>query len=155
MPAKFFKQTDGQYGLRQSGSPIDTPIPAGSEIVEFDETENPDLIDSLSGRMPGTLWQDHAIVGGVLQRKGVPVAINPPRVLTDVELLRKETVALALLVLDEFNRFSTEWRYFKTATAAATSLADLQTRVAALPNMPDRTQRQLLDAVRDKLTTLG
>ncbi len=36
---------------------------------------------------------------------------------------------------------------FKAAVAAAFSLSDLQTRIAALPNMPERSVQQLLEAV--------
>ena len=79
----------------------------------------------------------------------MPPADRPPA--SDVEELSATVVALALLVLEELNRHSQEWTGFKGAVAAAASLNDLKTRVAALPNMPDRTRRQLLDAVRAKL----
>ncbi len=50
--------------------------------------------------------------------------------------------AVAALALDEINTIR-EWIVsFQAAVAAATSLANLQTRVAALPNLPDRTIAQ-------------
>ncbi len=50
--------------------------------------------------------------------------------------------AVAALAIDEINTLR-EWiMAFKAATAAATSLANLQTRVAALPDLPDRTLAQ-------------
>lgn len=72
--------------------------------------------------------------------------LNDPR--PEMKALR----ALALVVLDE-NNVMREWiESFKAATAAATSLANLQTRVAALSAMPDRTKTQLLNAVVAKIT---
>ncbi len=50
--------------------------------------------------------------------------------------------AIAALAIDEINTLR-EWIVsFQAAVAAATSLANLQTRVAALPNLPDRTLAQ-------------
>lgn len=59
--------------------------------------------------------------------------------------------ALALIVLQEVNTLRTWLRDFKAATAAATNLANLQTRVAALPNTPDYTPAQLMNAIKGKL----
>ena len=78
-----------------------------------------------------------------------PPPPRPPP--TDVEELTAAVVALALLTLDEVNVLRQWITAFKAAVAASSSLADLRTRVAALPNTPDRTRRQLLDATRDKL----
>lgn len=58
--------------------------------------------------------------------------------------------ALALTVLDEVNVLR-EWIVsFKAATAAATNLSTLQSRVAALPDLPDRTKAQLINAIQNK-----
>ncbi len=54
--------------------------------------------------------------------------------------------AVAAIMVDEINLLR-EWIVaFKAATAAATSLANLQTRVAALPDLPDRTLAQARSA---------
>lgn len=71
--AKFYKNTDGSYGLRH-GLSANEPIPPGAEVVEFDEMTNQGLIDSLCGK-GGFRWQDHAIVAGVIQRSGSALAI--------------------------------------------------------------------------------
>lgn len=71
--AKFYKQKDGSYGLRH-GLSANEPIPADAEVVEFDETANAGLLDSLCGKN-GFRWQDHSIVSGVIQRAGSPVSI--------------------------------------------------------------------------------
>ncbi len=59
--------------------------------------------------------------------------------------------ALALVTMDENNRNRLWLQDFKDHVAAATSLADLKSRVASLPNMPQRTALQLLQAIRDKI----
>ncbi len=53
---------------------------------------------------------------------------------------------VAAIMVDEINILR-EWIVsFQAAVAAATSLANLQTRVAALPNLPDRTLAQARSA---------
>lgn len=55
------------------------------------------------------------------------------------------------LSIDEVNTLR-EWiTSFKSAVAAATSLANLQTRVAALPDVPDRTLAQAKTAFVNKI----
>ena len=70
--------------------------------------------------------------------------------LSDILLLR----ALALVLLEEHNRSAAWVRSFVAAVAASTSLANLQSRVAALAAMPDRTAAQLRLAVINKALEL-
>ncbi len=61
--------------------------------------------------------------------------------------------AITALTIDEINTLR-EWIVaFKVATAAATSLANLQTRVAALPDLPDRTLAQAKSAFITKVNS--
>lgn len=53
----------------------------------------------------------------------------------------------ALTAMDEINLLRSWITGFKTQVAAATTLADLKTRVAALPNVPQRTADQLKSAM--------
>lgn len=76
---------------------------------------------------------------------------TPPPASTDVEELHATVVALALVILDAVNDLRQWDAGLKAAFAANATIAPLRTAVAALPNMPDRTRRQLLDAVRAKL----
>jgi hypothetical protein len=62
--------------------------------------------------------------------------------------------AIVLLTMDEVNNLRGWIVSFKAATAAASSLADLKTRVAALPNMPDRTTNQLVTELSAKLDAI-
>jgi len=62
--------------------------------------------------------------------------------------------AIILTLIDELNLLRDWIVAFKVQTAAATSLANLQTRVAALPDMPDRTVPQAIAAVRTKAGAL-
>ncbi len=61
--------------------------------------------------------------------------------------------AVAALAIDEINTLR-EWIVsFQVAVAASTSLANLQTRVAALPNLPDRTLAQAKAAFINKVNS--
>jgi hypothetical protein len=64
------------------------------------------------------------------------------------------TKGLALTILDELNRTTQRLRDFDSAVQAATSLADLKTRVGSLLPIPDRTAEQLKAAVKAKVGTL-
>lgn len=59
--------------------------------------------------------------------------------------------AVILLLIDELNDLRGWLVDFKVEVAAATSLADLKTRVAGLPNMADRTSAQARTAIRSKI----
>lgn len=61
--------------------------------------------------------------------------------------------AMAAVLVDEINSLRQWLVSFKAEVAAATSLANLQTRVAALPNMPDRTLAQAKTAITNKLNS--
>lgn len=54
---------------------------------------------------------------------------------------------ILLLLMDELNVLRDWITQYKAQVAAATSLANLQTRVAALPNVPQRTNQQLRTAI--------
>ncbi len=61
--------------------------------------------------------------------------------------------AVVGLAIDEINTLR-EWIVaFKAATALASSLANLQTRVAALPDLPDRTLAQAKTAFINKVNS--
>lgn len=61
----------------------------------------------------------------------------------------------ALVSLDEINNLRQWIESFKTAVAASTSLGNLQTRVAALSAMPDRTKAQIIPAAKNKISSGG
>lgn len=67
---------------------------------------------------------------------------------TDPEGLSKRIVASILI--DEINSLRAWITAFKAATAAATSLADFKTRVAALDAMPARTMAQAKTAYNNR-----
>jgi hypothetical protein len=59
--------------------------------------------------------------------------------------------AFADISVSEINSLR-EWIVaFKAAVAASTSLANLQSRIAALPDMPDRTLSQLKTAIKNDI----
>ncbi len=61
--------------------------------------------------------------------------------------------AMGAVLMDEVNTIREWFVSFQAATAAATSLANLQTRIAALPNMPDRTMAQFKTAITTKINS--
>lgn len=58
----------------------------------------------------------------------------------------------AAVLVDEINILRQWIVAFKVEVAAAASLADLKTRVAALPNLPDRTLTQAKTAIKAAIT---
>jgi hypothetical protein len=61
--------------------------------------------------------------------------------------------AVAALAVDEINTLRQWIVAFKVEVAAAATLADLKTRVAALPNLPDRTLAQAKAAFINKVNS--
>ena len=59
--------------------------------------------------------------------------------------------ALVLVLIDELNNLRQWTVAFKQQTALATNLGNLQTRVAALPTLGDRTGQQAREAIKGKL----
>lgn len=135
---------------------VNTPSYSGNVLV------NPDL-SAVTGQ-PLKYWKH---VAGAIQlmtqgeRDAVDAAIQAALVASTrtgakaaiVGLAANPMVlrAIASIVVDELNDIR-EWIVsFKAATAAATSLANLQTMVAALPNMADRTLAQVKTAIQNKI----
>lgn len=69
----------------------------------------------------------------------------------DKTALLKIARAEAAVLVDEINSLRQWLVSFKAQVALATSLANLQTRVAALPDMPDRTLAQAKTAIKNKI----
>lgn len=59
--------------------------------------------------------------------------------------------AALLVTLDEINNLRQWIEAFKAQVALASNLADLKTRVASLPSMPDRTTNQVKTAIKGKI----
>lgn len=59
--------------------------------------------------------------------------------------------AIVLTAIDEINAMRAWVTQFKAAVAASGSLSDMKNRIAALPNMPARTDAQAKTAVLNKL----
>jgi hypothetical protein len=59
----------------------------------------------------------------------------------------------ALVALDELNAHALKTNAILDAVDAATTLADLKTRIAAIADYPQRTIQQMQNAVRSKLGT--
>lgn len=66
---------------------------------------------------------------------------------------RRLIFSLTQMILDEFNTHTTWNAALASAIAAATSLANLQTRVAAITAIPQRTEAQLRTAITAKINS--
>lgn len=132
---------------------------AGLAITNPTAIYRPDL-----GAVTG--WPSRYWIVGVYPDDSVTLMDEPTRDALDAALLAAARDALAaqldntedigrafmLVVLDELNRHAQEQTALLAQIAAATSLADLKTRVAAnVQAIGQRTGQQLRDAVRGKL----
>jgi hypothetical protein len=72
----------------------------------------------------------------------------------EIDHAERITKGLALTILDELNQITQRMRAFDAAVQAATSLADMKARVAALSAVPDRTVQHLKAAVKTKVEGL-
>ena len=103
-------------------------------------------------------WRDIGYNGVILN--GIDAAEAAAQAQAEVDSkditlsLEKLTKAFALTTLDKINLLRSWIADFKAEVSAATSLADFQTRVNALPDTPDRSVNQLKTAVSNKYDTL-
>lgn len=129
---------------------VNTPeYPVGSWIIE------PDM--SAVAGFASKYW---IITGDVvtLMDAGARAAVDAAElgaardaVVAGMDALEAYDRAFANIVLDEVNDLRAWVASFKVEAAAATSLANLQTRIATLPATPARTLAQLKTALRNKL----
>jgi len=93
-------------------------------------------------------WSDEAQVvwENLQQRKMAKVGFA-----TETTDRAKAWRAIVSLLLDENNALRSWVMSFKAAVAAASNFADLKTRIAALPNLPDRTLAQAKAAFAAKI----
>lgn len=62
--------------------------------------------------------------------------------------------AIALMMLHDVDTPLRDWiTQFKVAVATSTNFANMQSKIAALPNMPTRTVAQLVEALKNRLQT--
>lgn len=72
----------------------------------------------------------------------------------DLERFERRSRAIVAVLIDEINALRGWMTSYKADVAASTSLADLKTRVAALPNLPARTGAQAKSAIAAKVGEL-
>ena len=118
-------------------------------IVNSDVTP-PTYNDDGSETFP---WDNVTLVGGAWNMGNVSQAIrtNAGNQLNDRDKLGLLHRAVASVLVDEINALRDWITSFKAATAAATTLADFKTRVAALADLPDRTLTQARTAISGKI----
>lgn len=137
--------------------------PGGTAFtLDFDPVANASVLTALN-----TDWNSHTCPAGTLKRNGVAVVFSggtdgswlnlderadARALLASVpDAYGKLFRATAAVMVDELNALR-EWiTSFKAAVAAATNLANLQARVAALGNLPDRTLAQAKTALAGRI----
>lgn len=89
------------------------------------------------------------------QATATATALSAARDAAAARLTQTEDVmrAFMLLVLDELNDHSAKVNAILDAIDAAVSLAGLKTAIAAIPDLPVRTEQQLRTAIRNNLGT--
>lgn len=128
-----------------------------SKRVRVDYAESATAADKVNGdaALAAFDWsdtQDDPFIAQVATDAAV-AAIDRGTTIKGISIDRA-IVSLALVVLDTFNTDRAALAAMNTAVQAATSLADLKTRFAAINFPPQATQPQLLNAVKAKLQTL-
>ena len=99
---KFVRRPNGTYRLiRMPLEETLEPIAPGSTVVEFDETTNQALVDSLDGRT-GHRWDAHTISGGQILRSGTPSAIGVEATETADRKARFGGAAQAIADIDSY-----------------------------------------------------
>lgn len=73
------------------------------------------------------------------------------RIATDTDAEAKVYRAIAAVLVDELNLHALKVNAILDAVDAATSLADLKTRIGAIPDYPQRTPIQIITAIQNKL----
>ena len=124
--------------------------PVWVQDIEDEESATASVIDRLTADIEA---EDAAAAAAQAVEDAAELAAfqEMQRDLDQFELTLK---AVALVMLSEVNNVR-EWvAGYKGEVAAATNLGNLQARVAALPNMPERTVQQLRTAVYGKVAEL-
>ncbi len=112
-------------------------------------------------------WRGASAVPTLAQMQVTWDSLEAGRAVADRDALRAAAVTLAtaqdrtaqliraelMLTMDELNLLRQWVTSFKAAVAAATTLADLKARVAALASTPDRTAAQIKPALVARVAT--
>jgi hypothetical protein len=131
-----------RIGAAGSGIVGEYVRPQPGRATEFVADTDAGLLAFRAGQLPGSSVQlplERAAAKALLASDPTP----------DFKLDR----AIILATVDELNALRQWITSFKAAMAAATTFADLKTRVAALASTPDRTSVQVKAAISAKLDT--
>jgi hypothetical protein len=151
-------------------SRVDAPVPGAVEalrdgvpqrflrfrdgaVVRLSDAEREEILDAEAAEAE---QRETDAAAAAAQREAAEAAQAAALLALESELDNAEriTKGLALTILDALNRLSARIREGDAAVAAATSLADLKTRTAALSAVPARTAEQLKAAIKAKVEAL-
>lgn len=125
-------QSDSPYAEFAAGWRGQSPVPTDAELqAAYDE------VLPINAALTNTRQREDAVDS---------INISPQSI---GKVLRAE----AAVLVDELNSLRQWIESFKSEVAATSSLANFQTRVAGLPNMPDRTLAQAKTAIINKINS--
>lgn len=101
------------------------------------------------GNVPGVA--DPPLTPAVILANEIAAAVD--LYLNSAHPILKVQRGAALVTMDELNLLRQWLVLFKATVAVASTLADLKTGVATLPNMPDRVATQIRTAIQTKITS--
>lgn len=122
---------------------------SSSVVISFDPAATAGQRTAAQGVVNAFDWSDaaQATYDNLQQRTAASNCV------TESSAAGKLERATAGVLVDEINSLRQWITSFKAAVAAATTFADLKTRVAALANTPDRTLAQAKTAIQGKATS--
>jgi hypothetical protein len=125
-------------GIRDNPDGISLAVPSDAETTAIDA--------AVAAHVPVVEAERRAPLDNLAARVTAKEAITT-KLTSDAKLAR----ALVSVLIDELNDARAWITSFKAEVAAATTLADLKTRVASLPAMPARTLAQAKTAIANKI----
>jgi hypothetical protein len=139
--------------LRAAGIPIDGVSGSqGSVRVDYQASATTQQRTDGDAIVAAFDWSGAADATYAAQREKTAAAASFDRGVTQAgQASDRIVVALAQLMLDEFNAHTAVEASMLAAVAAAASLAELKTRFAAIVPVPQRTQAQLINAIKAKI----
>ena len=132
-----------------SGQPntLINPNVPGGVAMKFLKVDGPDVVEMSQGEKDSiTAVETAAYIAST--------RTSSKSTLDDFGSPNLATQALALLVLNQVNILRGLWMAYKVEVAAATSLGDLQTRVAGMDDTPELTISQLKTAMKNQIDAM-
>lgn len=127
------------------GVQIDPSTPDGTDLAVKKIRVTTTVRNATSGEIAAFVTAEDTD-NNLINRQAAKDAVDGNSIVT-----RKAYRSLVKVLVDEINDLRGWLADFKVEVAASTNLANLQSRVAGLPNMPDRTLSQAKTAILNEI----